>query len=130
MLSSQKRTIWVYQACILKMPSVMVVWINEPKIKLGAWKLQSSRLKAAGLVVSGKTGTAQVRALKRDKDGRPVAEVAYEGRDHAWFAGYAPAEDPVVAVAVLVEHGGSGGRAAAPIAFEIMASVLVPEDEG
>jgi penicillin-binding protein 2 len=90
----------------------------------------AARLKEAGLVVSGKTGTAQVRALKRDKEGRPVAEVAYEGRDHAWFAGYAPAEDPVVAVAVLVEHGGSGGRAAAPIAFEIMASVLVPEDEG
>ena len=90
----------------------------------------AARLKSAGLVVSGKTGTAQVRALKRDKEGRPVAEVAYEGRDHAWFAGYAPAEDPVVAVAVLVEHGGSGGRAAAPIAFEIMASVLVPKDEG
>ena len=71
-----------------------------------------------------------MRALKRDKVGRPGAEVAYEGRDHAWFAGYAPAEDPVVAVAVLVEHGGSGGRAAAPIAFEIMASVLVPKDEG
>ena len=90
----------------------------------------AARLRAAGLTVAGKTGTAQVRALKRDKDGRPVAEVAYEGRDHAWFAGYAPAEDPVVSVAVLVEHGGSGGRAAAPIAFEIMASVLVPEDEG
>ena len=110
--------------------------VNDPKgtAYFGIYNAKdgagAARLRAAGLTVAGKTGTAQVRALKRDKDGRPVAEVAYEGRDHAWFAGYAPAEDPVVSVAVLVEHGGSGGRAAAPIAFEIMASVLVPEDEG
>ena len=90
----------------------------------------AARLRAAGIEVSGKTGTAQVRALKRDKEGRPIATVSYENRDHAWFAGYAPAEDPVVAVAVLVEHGGSGGRAAAPVAFEVMAAVLVPEEEG
>jgi penicillin-binding protein 2 len=90
----------------------------------------ATRLRAAGIEVAGKTGTAQVRALRRDKDGRPIATVNYANRDHAWFAGYAPAEDPVIAVAVLVEHGGSGGRAAAPIAFEVMAAVLVPEEEG
>jgi penicillin-binding protein 2 len=90
----------------------------------------AARLRAAGIEVSGKTGTAQVRAIKRDSKGRAIAEAVYAGRDHAWFAGYAPADNPVMAVAVLVEHGGSGGRAAAPIAFEVMAAVLVPKDEG
>jgi penicillin-binding protein 2 len=41
-------------------------------------------------------------------------------RDHAWFAAYAPFEDPRIAVAVLVEHGGYGGAAAAPIARKVI----------
>lgn len=59
--------------------------------------------------IAGKTGTAQVRSLKAG---------AASGRfgDHAWFTAYAPAKNPQVAVAVLVEHGGHGGSAAAPIA--------------
>lgn len=68
-----------------------------------------------GISVAGKTGTAQHGA------GQPP---------HAWFAGLAPAEDPRVAVAVIVEDGGSagseatGGRVAAPIAKAVMAAVL------
>ncbi|MDH7514934.1 MAG: penicillin-binding protein 2 [Bacteroidota bacterium] len=54
--------------------------------------------------VAGKTGTAQ----------NP------HGRDHAWFVGYAPAENPKIAVAVIIENGGWGGEAAAPIAGAIL----------
>lgn len=66
---------------------------------------------------AGKTGTAEVRGRKHrrniDIDGwHPYG-------NHAWFAGYAPAEDPEIAIAVLVEHGGHGGAVAAPVARDI-----------
>ncbi|NWF75376.1 MAG: penicillin-binding protein 2 [Nitrospirae bacterium] len=61
--------------------------------------------------ISGKTGTAQVVAMRR---GMRYAGEAF--RDHAWFVAYAPDERPEIALAVLVEHGGHGGGAAAPIA--------------
>lgn len=68
--------------------------------------------------VAGKTGTAQVvLAPKRIK--RPE-ELPYKLRDHAWFVAYAPADSPTFAVVVLVEHGGSGGQAAAPLARELI----------
>lgn len=71
-----------------------------------------------GIRVAGKTGTAQVIQFReRVKD---PEKVPYERRDHAWFVAYAPADSPSIAVAVLVEHGGSGGRAAAPLAGELI----------
>ncbi len=68
--------------------------------------------------VAGKTGTAQVVRLgtKRLK----VGEMDYFERDHAWFAAYAPAEAPEIAVVVLNEHAGHGGAMAAPIAMRIL----------
>ena len=48
-------------------------------------------------------------------------------RDHALFIGFAPAEDPQIAVAVVVENGGSGSSAAAPIAREVMDAYLLPK---
>jgi penicillin-binding protein 2 len=66
--------------------------------------------------VAGKTGTAQVGKLYRD-----IKEVGWNPEyDHAWFAGYAPADHPEIAFAVLIEHGGHGGAAAAPIAMEVV----------
>ena len=70
-----------------------------------------------GITVAGKTGTAQVRKLTRQPD---EARGWHPLRDHAWFAAYAPAEDPKIAVVVLVEHGGKGGHVAAPVAMEIL----------
>ena len=61
-----------------------------------------------GVQVAGKTGTAEVA----------------NNAAHAWFAGFAPAEDPRVAVVVLVENGGSGGSVAAPIAKQVIAAAL------
>jgi penicillin-binding protein 2 len=47
--------------------------------------------------------------------------VPWQERDHAWFVAYAPAEDPAVAIAVLVEHAdGGGGAVAAPIAHDVL----------
>jgi len=80
-----------------------------------------------GVTVSGKTGTAEIDA------GAPRADVDprrawYFRRSHAWFAGFAPTEAPEVAIVVLVEHGGSGGRAAAPIAMRILEDYLGGHD--
>jgi penicillin-binding protein 2 len=68
---------------------------------------------------AGKTGTAQVMKLGQKQKLDP-ATVAYFSRDHAWFAAYAPADDPEVVVVVLNEHGGWGADAAAPVASKIV----------
>ncbi len=68
-----------------------------------------------GVSVAGKTGTAQTVAKR---------EVA-KGQDHAWFASFAPAEDPQVVVVVLVERGGKGGQVAAPIARQIYQAIFL-----
>lgn len=67
--------------------------------------------------VAGKTGTAQVSRIIRNADN--PRRIFRSQRDHAWFAGYAPAEAPEIAVVVLVEHGGSGGHEAAPLVTAI-----------
>ncbi len=79
------------------------------------------KARIAGVPVAGKTGTAQVRALRK---GENEDHVEKHFRDHAWFVCYAPAEHPEIAVAVLVEHGGHGGSAAAPIAKEVIQAYL------
>ncbi len=71
------------------------------------------RCRIKGIEVAGKTGTAQV--IKQTKR-RQSEKMDWKYRDHAWFVAYAPADSPRIAVAVLVEHGGHGGSAAAPIA--------------
>jgi len=68
-----------------------------------------------GITVAGKTGTAQVVRLAQYK-GLKEQEIPYKYRDHAWFTCYAPADDPKIAVTVLVEHGLHGGSGAGPIA--------------
>jgi penicillin-binding protein 2 len=79
--------------------------------------------------VAGKTGTAQVVRINEDRDEN--REVAYRFRDHALFVAYAPAEDPQIAVSVVVEHGSHGGSAAGPIAKAIFQSYfdLQPEQQ-
>lgn len=81
-----------------------------------------------GPLMAGKTGTAQV--VSRKSRSEESASAWYLDRSHGWFAGFAPADDPQVAFAVLVEHGGSGGVSAAPIAAAVMHEYLsVPENE-
>ena len=74
--------------------------------------------------VAGKTGTAQVVRMpenfkKEDRNRMPL-----KFRDHAWFVAYAPFEDPRISIAVLVEHGGFGASAAAPIAKKVIEKYL------
>lgn len=73
--------------------------------------------------IAGKTGTAQVYALSQndeDEDAIISSDIPEHLRDHALFVGYAPATDPQISVTVIVEHGGSGGAIAAPVAGNIM----------
>ena len=67
--------------------------------------------------VAGKTGTAQVVEMKGGYV--KTEQLAYFNRDHAWFVSYAPVDNPQIAIAVLVEHGGHGGDAAAPMAKKV-----------
>jgi penicillin-binding protein 2 len=75
-------------------------------------------------VSAGKTGTAQVFSLKGEKYSAKIEERL---RDHAWYIAYAPADKPRIAVAVLVENGGFGAQAAAPIARQVFDYYLTGE---
>ncbi len=79
----------------------------------------------AKYVSGGKTGTAQVFSLKGEK--YEVAKIDERLRDHAWFVAYAPADKPRIALAVLVENGGFGAQAAAPIARQVLDYYLLGE---
>jgi penicillin-binding protein 2 len=69
--------------------------------------------------IAGKTGTAQVVAMKQGEK-YDASKVDERHRDHAWFIAYAPAEKPQIALAVLAENGGHGGGVAAPIARKVL----------
>lgn len=71
--------------------------------------------------VAGKTGTSQIVSLKKEKKG---GKTPAKYLNHAWFVAYAPASEPQVAVAVLVEHGGGGGAVAAPLARRLLATAF------
>ncbi|MBR0567348.1 penicillin-binding protein 2 [Azoarcus sp. L1K30] len=68
--------------------------------------------------VGGKTGTAQVYSLKGSR--YVEGQVRERLRDHSWFIAYAPADNPKIALAVLVENGGFGSQSAAPIARQVI----------
>ena len=73
--------------------------------------------------MAGKTGTVQVRRiskLEREQGVRKNEQLPWRFRDHALFVGFAPAENPRYAVAVVVEHGGGGSSVAAPIASDVL----------
>jgi penicillin-binding protein 2 len=76
---------------------------------------------------AGKTGTAQVFTIKQNVSTR--AKITDERkRDHAWFIAYAPADDPKIAISVLVENAGFGASAAAPIARKVLDAYLLGND--
>ena len=88
-----------------------------------------SKARLADIMVAGKTGTAQVVNLKKEKEAKAKGEIPWKYRDHAWFVAVAPADAPRITVAVLIEHGGHGGSAAAPIAKTLIEAYLrVPVD--
>lgn len=85
-----------------------------------------SRIKEEGMAMAGKTGTVQVRRIsksERETGVRENKDLEWEQRDHALFVGFAPADKPRFSVSVVVEHGGSGSGAAAPIARDVLREV-------
>ncbi len=72
--------------------------------------------------LAGKTGTAQVSGLRGRKKKK---KLPWRLRDHAWFVGFAPYRDPKFIIGVVVEHGESGGKVAAPIARNIMEAIYI-----
>ena len=69
-----------------------------------------------GLEIAGKTSTVQVVKMKHT---RKYRNIPYKFRDHAMFVAFAPVKNPQIALVIVVEHGGEGGRVAAPIAKQI-----------
>jgi penicillin-binding protein 2 len=85
--------------------------INDPRGT--AYKYAHSNL----VTIAGKTGTAEV---SKKYKGRACEDIPYDHRDNAWFVGFAPAEAPEIAVAVMIEHGCAGSQAGGPVAKGII----------
>lgn len=91
-----------------------------------------SRFNYQGKKMAGKTASTQVRriSLKEREEGvKKQEDLPWQYRDHALFVAFAPTDKPRYAVAVVVEHGGGGSRAAAPIASKMLREALRLEDE-
>ncbi|MFC7333437.1 penicillin-binding protein 2 [Rhodocista pekingensis] len=83
----------------------------------------AQRITQPDMAMGGKTGTSQVRRIsmaERATGVRKNEDLPWRERDHALFVGYAPVQSPRYAVAVIVEHGGGGGKVAAPIGRDIL----------
>jgi len=103
----------ISQKTLRLIQEALVGAVNEPQGTGGGCALKQVK-------VAGKTGTAQVIRMAADFKKGDMNRMPLKFRDHAWFVTYAPAEDPQIALAVLVEHGGYGGAAAAPIAKKVI----------
>ncbi|MGH1577810.1 penicillin-binding protein 2 [Planktotalea sp.] len=90
-----------------------------------------SRIIEDAFRMAGKTGTSQVRNISAAERARGVtrnADLPWNRRDHALFVNFAPFDNPEIAVSVVVEHGGGGSTAAAPIARDVTLQALYGED--
>jgi penicillin-binding protein 2 len=98
-------------------------------VRAGLWGVVNkkdgtgTKAKIKGFGVSGKTGTAQVVRLK-EVEGLKEDEIPVKYRDHAWFAAFAPYDQPQIAVTVMIEHGLHGGSTCAPLARQIIQTYL------
>lgn len=84
---------------------------------------KGAAIRTPGMEMAGKTGTSQVRRISRAERQSGVIKnehLPWEKRDHALFVGYAPVARPRYACAVVIEHGGAGSKAAAPVARDIL----------
>ena len=85
-----------------------------------------SRLEDKKFTFAGKTGSSQIKKFTEEQREAEVKQESldYKSRDHALFVAFAPFNDPKYAISVVVEHGGSGSKAAAPIAKKVIKKVL------
>ncbi|HET9350882.1 MAG TPA: penicillin-binding protein 2 [Burkholderiales bacterium] len=117
-------------------------WVDFVKRAMGGVNKEGTGARAfakAEYTSGGKTGTAQVIGMKQNEK-YDEAKVAERHRDHSLFIAFAPLEKPIIALAVIVENGGFGARAAAPVSRTVLDYYLVgklppglqeptPEDE-
>jgi penicillin-binding protein 2 len=85
-----------------------------------------SRIEDPKYQFAGKTGTSQVKRIteaERKLDLK-IDKIPYKDRDHAWYIAFGPYRNPRYAVSVLVEHGGSGSKVAAPIAKKLFKLII------
>jgi len=99
--------------------------IKSALVGVGREGTSAAAFVKAAYVSAGKTGTAQLYSLKGEK--YVAGRVDERLRDHAWYIAYAPADKPRIALAVLVENGGFGAQAAAPIARQVFDYYLTGE---
>ena len=88
---------------------------------------KKAKFNLEGNRMGGKTGTTQVRRITMKERRRGIvsdSQLPWRLRNHAWFMGYTPTDNPRYAVAVIVEHGSSGSGVAAPIAAKILQEAL------
>ena len=91
----------------------------------------SSRIEDPKYQFAGKTGTSQVKRIterERELD-LDISQIPYKNRDHAWFIAFGPYKNPRYSISILVEHGGSGSKAAAPLAKKLMRAVIDRHEE-
>ena len=104
-------------------------WTTVIKAMIGTTVYGTGRLAFAKVAysVGGKTGTAQVYTVGQNEkyNARTVTE---SHRDHAWFVAFAPAEEPRIALAVLLENAGFGASNAAPVARQVLDAYLLGDD--
>lgn len=100
--------------------SGMIGVVNEP-----GGTARRSALKIPGTLMAGKTGTSQVVSTRNEHKLSP-----YERETHALFVAYAPAHAPRYAAACVVEHGGGGSRAAAPVVSDVLTEALLRDPAG
>ncbi len=103
---------------------------NLKAIKVGLYKVVNEERGTAwwyrgrGIRMAGKTGTSQVKSMTPKELFSKCKDMDYKDRHHGIFVGYAPAYDPKIAVAVVVEHGCSGSSAAAPVARDVITKYM------
>lgn len=116
-------------AAVLELAPEHVAAVREGMVAVLHGPTGTARALGQGMAyqIAGKTGTAQTHGQARDKRVYDESRLAENLRHQALFVGFAPAEQPTIALAVVVEHGGSGSRAAAPVARRIFDAWLRPE---
>jgi penicillin-binding protein 2 len=119
---------------ITRAPSMQLDATNLDLVRLGMYRVANetrgtaykTRINEPSLAMAGKTGTAQVRGISaaEREAGLDAVETPWKYRDHALYVGFAPYDNPRYAISVVIEHGGSGSGAAAPVARDIMLRAL------
>ena len=130
LLNPMKRDVSIEAYQPRKQENMSLVIDSMVKVMHGRRGTARSSGRKAAYKMAGKTGTAQVVGIKQGEryDADALAE---RHRDHALFVGFAPYETPKIALAIIVENGGGGSRAAAPVARKIFDAWVLdfPETE-